>query len=142
MAVLKTGQRTGSRPQPPEAGARSASLEPGRSPVYFQHSCSVGRDGEVLKLIWVEREQKFFCKGDWTAGIRLIRFKKPGFSKLRSVTESRPRPYHQPATAHRGAANALKFSLLCGHSGHRRTCCGPNPVAIDPTETFCEPRRS
>src|SRR5439155_2716615 len=40
MAVLKTGQRTGSRPQPPEAGARSASLEPGRSPVYFQHSCS------------------------------------------------------------------------------------------------------
>src|SRR5205823_1002927 len=44
MAVLKTGQRTGSRPQPPEAGARSASLEPGRSPVYFQHSCCRGRD--------------------------------------------------------------------------------------------------
>src|SRR5256885_10745134 len=42
MAVLKTGQRRGSRPQPPEAGARSASLEPGRSPVYFQHSCSPG----------------------------------------------------------------------------------------------------
>jgi hypothetical protein len=35
MAALKTGERTGSRPQPPEAGARSASLEPGRSLVYF-----------------------------------------------------------------------------------------------------------
>src|SRR5947207_14387050 len=44
MAVLKTGQRTGSRPQPPEAGARSASLEPGRSPVYFQHSCLSGTE--------------------------------------------------------------------------------------------------
>src|SRR5260221_13664757 len=31
--------------KPPEAVARSASLEAGRSPVYFQHSCSVGRDG-------------------------------------------------------------------------------------------------
>jgi hypothetical protein len=28
----QTGERTGSRPQPPQAGARSASLEPGRSP--------------------------------------------------------------------------------------------------------------
>src|SRR5512142_3070113 len=35
MAALKTGERRGSRPQPPEAGARSASLEPGRSLVYF-----------------------------------------------------------------------------------------------------------
>jgi hypothetical protein len=28
--------------KPPEAVAHSASLEAGRSPVYFQHSCSCG----------------------------------------------------------------------------------------------------
>ena len=35
MDAQKTGERTGSRPQPPEAGARSASLEPGRAPGYL-----------------------------------------------------------------------------------------------------------
>ena len=34
------GERTGSGPKPPEAGARSASLEPGRAPGYSdQYSC-------------------------------------------------------------------------------------------------------
>src|SRR5580704_14809238 len=41
MHAQKTGERTGSRPKPPEAGARSASLEPGRAPGYSDHhSCS------------------------------------------------------------------------------------------------------
>jgi hypothetical protein len=35
MNASQTGARLGSRPQPPEAGARSASLEPGRSPGYL-----------------------------------------------------------------------------------------------------------
>jgi len=35
MKASQTGERPGSRPQPPEAGARSASLEPGRSPGYL-----------------------------------------------------------------------------------------------------------
>jgi len=35
MNASQTGGRPGSRPQPPEAGARSASLEPGRSPGYL-----------------------------------------------------------------------------------------------------------
>jgi hypothetical protein len=36
----KPGERTGSRPQPPEAGARRASLDPGRAPGYRElHSC-------------------------------------------------------------------------------------------------------
>ena len=40
LVAQKTGERTGSRPKPPEAGARSASLEPGRAPGYPQlHSC-------------------------------------------------------------------------------------------------------
>ena len=34
MKAKQTGERTGSRPQPPEAVPRSASLEPGRSPGY------------------------------------------------------------------------------------------------------------
>src|SRR5262249_60147585 len=42
MNAEQTGERTGSRPKPPKAGARSASLEPDRSSVYLsQHSCSV-----------------------------------------------------------------------------------------------------
>src|SRR5208282_583805 len=41
LPAEQTGERTGSRPQPPEAGARSASLEPGRAPGYPNlHSCS------------------------------------------------------------------------------------------------------
>jgi hypothetical protein len=35
LKAIETGERTGSRPQPPKAGARSASLEPGRAPGYF-----------------------------------------------------------------------------------------------------------
>ena len=32
MSANLPGERTGSRPKPPKAGARSASLEPGRTP--------------------------------------------------------------------------------------------------------------
>jgi len=35
LVAHQPGERTGSRPQPPKAGARSASLEPGRSPGYL-----------------------------------------------------------------------------------------------------------
>jgi hypothetical protein len=42
MHVQKTGERTGSRPKPPKAGAQRASLEPGRAPGYSNHhSCSL-----------------------------------------------------------------------------------------------------
>jgi hypothetical protein len=27
----------------------------------------VGRDGAVVKVIWVKEENKYFCKGGWTA---------------------------------------------------------------------------
>jgi len=44
MHAKEPGERTGSRPKPPEAGARSASLEPGRAPGYSDHhSCSIPR---------------------------------------------------------------------------------------------------
>ena len=40
MDAQKTGERTGSRPKPPEAGARNASFEPDRAPGYLEpHSC-------------------------------------------------------------------------------------------------------
>jgi hypothetical protein len=37
---------------------------------------SEGGTAKVLDLIWVRREWKNFCRQDWTAGIKLIRFKK------------------------------------------------------------------
>src|SRR5271166_2227371 len=44
LKTTQTGERRGSRPKPPKAGARSASLEPGRSPGYaYLHSCSPAR---------------------------------------------------------------------------------------------------
>ena len=50
------GERTGSRPKPPEAGARSASLEPGRAPGYSdQYSCFP--DGFLPTLTVRAREQ-------------------------------------------------------------------------------------
>ncbi len=49
--------------KPPEAVARSASLEAGRSPVYFQHSCSGGGTARDIDLIWVRREGEYFGKG-------------------------------------------------------------------------------
>ena len=36
LPANQPGARTGSRPKPPEAVARSASLEAARSPVYFR----------------------------------------------------------------------------------------------------------
>src|SRR5438874_7781337 len=64
MNAEQTGERTGSRPKPPKAGARSASLEPGRSPVYLPSTqllrplrghlptqC-VGRNDEIAPLEW------------------------------------------------------------------------------------------
>jgi hypothetical protein len=50
--------------------------------------------------------------------------------------ESRPRRYHQPTTARRGAANALNSLPLSGHCGHGRTCCWLDPVANDSKRTF------
>ena len=47
------------------------------------------RTARLLNLIWVRREQKYFCKWDWTGQIRLIRFNKSRFSKLRATTDQR-----------------------------------------------------
>jgi hypothetical protein len=53
MHAQKTGERTGSRPKPPEAGARSASLEPGRAPGYSDHhSCSLAKVSSSPRFLW------------------------------------------------------------------------------------------
>src|ERR1700733_7949864 len=31
-----------------------------------------------MHVIWVKREQEYFCEGDWTGSISLIRFNKSG----------------------------------------------------------------
>ena len=42
------------------------------------HDTPLYRDGmaRLVEVIWVERKGKYFCKQDWTAQIRLIRFNK------------------------------------------------------------------
>ena len=35
-----------------------------------------GRDGGDILMIWVRSEAEYFCEGDWTGRIRLIRFRK------------------------------------------------------------------
>src|SRR5208337_3951318 len=62
----KPGERTGSRPKPPEAGARSASLEPGRAPGYRQTSQLLLREaGKVSPKA---------TDGVWKAGMVRRRF--------------------------------------------------------------------
>ena len=53
MASNQTGERTGSRPKPPEAGARSASIEPGLSPGYSSTT-------QLLSLILSPRGEENF----------------------------------------------------------------------------------
>ena len=43
------------------------------------------RMAEILKVIWVRREGKYFCKRDWTASISLIRFNKTAFCVKRRL---------------------------------------------------------
>jgi hypothetical protein len=47
----------------------------------------LGRDGGDIDLIWVRREQKYFCRQDWTASISLNRFNKiaSAFSDVRAA---------------------------------------------------------
>src|SRR5260370_11277857 len=49
-----------------------------------------------------------------------------------------PARHHQPATAHRGAANPLKLGQLSGDSGPGRTCCRLAAVAFDPQRSLGE----
>jgi hypothetical protein len=30
----------------------------------------VGRDGSTHEVIWVKREEKYFCKGGWTGNLQ------------------------------------------------------------------------
>jgi len=46
MKATRLGARAGSRPKPPKAGARSASLEPGRAPSYLSTSQLLSRKRE------------------------------------------------------------------------------------------------
>jgi hypothetical protein len=58
----------------------------------------------VIDLIWVWREQKSFCKQDWTASIRLIRF-----NKLNGTPHGRLR---QTGPARRGRCQAPASGVL------------------------------
>jgi hypothetical protein len=43
-----------------------------------------------MQVIWVGREREYFCEGDWTTQITLIRFNKSAFSrKTPAVAQNR-----------------------------------------------------
>ncbi len=44
---------------------------------------------KVLEMIWGARKGKYFCKEDWTGGIRLIRFNKFGRARKRRSPDGR-----------------------------------------------------
>src|SRR5438874_12357432 len=52
----------------------------------------VGRDARFIVLIWVKRRKEYFCKWDWTGQIRLIRFNKSRFPRLRFPGQPQPEP--------------------------------------------------
>jgi hypothetical protein len=41
------------------------------------------RDGKSLRLICISEKPKYFCRGDWTGQITLIRLDKLDFSRNR-----------------------------------------------------------
>jgi hypothetical protein len=46
----------------------------------------VGRDADVLEVIWASRKQEYFFKGDWTRQITLIRISKFGRARTPKTT--------------------------------------------------------
>src|SRR5213592_3492892 len=56
--------------------APSASIASRPAFVTIASRPSLGRDGAVIILIWVKREQNYFCKWEWTGQIRLNQFNK------------------------------------------------------------------
>jgi hypothetical protein len=53
-----------------------------------------------IGVIWVRGEQKYFCKWDWTAQIRLIRFNK--FAVARNSAGQTRTPFGDGSTAPNG----------------------------------------
>jgi hypothetical protein len=47
----------------------------------------VGRDANDVEVIWVKREQRYFCEGGWTTQISL-RLKENFFSAMQRSTSS------------------------------------------------------
>jgi hypothetical protein len=39
------------------------------------------RTAQIVKVIWVRRERKYFFEWDWTGGIKLVRFDKSAFGE-------------------------------------------------------------
>jgi hypothetical protein len=62
-----------------EASASTAS-EPAL--LTLRNAPPVGQDGALVEMIWVSREAKYFCKGDWTGSISLIWLNKSSFWRI------------------------------------------------------------
>jgi hypothetical protein len=66
----------------------------------------------VIVLIWVKREPEYFCKQDWTATIRLIRFNK---SPCRGLQRQRKR---LPLQRHSGMVRRTRPQMCNCTSGN------------------------
>src|ERR1700694_4074319 len=65
-----------------------------------------------IEVIWVRQKQKYFFKQDWTGQIRLIRFNKSRFSRLRATTDQR---LAEADGASAPSGSHLRNELNCSH---------------------------
>jgi len=61
----------------------AASTAPRPTFVTMANAPLSGRDGKAHKLICISEKQKYFCRGDWTGQITLIRLDKSDFWRKR-----------------------------------------------------------
>jgi hypothetical protein len=64
-----------------------------------------------MQVIWAKREREYFCKGDWTASISLIRFNKLGWARrfVGVVVEDGLSPSRNPSPA-QAAIDGYRFA--------------------------------
>jgi hypothetical protein len=72
------------------------------------------RDGKSYSRIYISEKQKYFCKGDWTAQISLISFKKLAFRRKGGLARSGKvsRPLHRNFVAR--LTNAASGAIVRG----------------------------
>jgi hypothetical protein len=69
---------------------------------------------KVLEVIWGVWEQKYFCKQDWTASIRLIPFKKSPTARTAGLTRrvrAKRGPMTDSGVTHRFIVSERRMTL-------------------------------
>jgi hypothetical protein len=102
VRLRAVGSLTSDRTRPaipfaPDAAASTAS----HPNVRDDHDTPLVGDGMAgdMRVIWVRREGKYFCKQDWTASIRLIRFNKSRCTRSPPPTTEYAAPFPSGCSA-------------------------------------------